>query len=218
MADLFKTLSVLILISSFVVMAGKRIESAVAGYRLQSVLIALAVGIEGSERFAHEKTPDMLLMCLLIFLVKVVWIPNRLCAAQARLHSASEKDFILNIPILVLLCSLLVVFIHFVFSGIEGISWGPLHDRLVNSVSVVFIGMLFMISRKRAIGQIIGFLVVENGLFVTAMFATGGMPLVVELGILADVLTAVMVMGAMVYAIHDHFDSIDIEKLNHLKG
>ena len=218
MADLFETLSVLILFSAFAVMASKRISTAVKSYQLQSALVALAVGIEGVDRLIHEKTPDLLIMFLLIAAIKVFWIPGRLCATHAKVQAVVEKDFILNIPILVLISSMLVVFVHFAFSGIEGVSGGPLHDRLVNSVSVVFIGLLFMISRKKAIGQIVGFLVIENGLFVTAMFVTGGMPLVVELGTLADVLTAVMVMGAMVFAIHDRFDSIDIEKLNHLKG
>jgi hydrogenase-4 component E len=218
MVDFFETLSVLILISSFAVMASKRISTAVKSYQLQSALIALAVGIEGVDRLLHENTPDLLLMFILIAALKVVWIPWRLCATHTKMQAVAEKDFILNIPILVLISSMLVVFVHFAFSGIEGISGGPLYDRLVNSVSVVFIGMLFMISRKKAIGQIVGFLVIENGLFAAAMFVTGGMPIVVELGTLADVLTAVMVMGAMVFTINDRFDSTDIEKLNHLKG
>lgn len=218
MADLYETLSVLILITTFAVMASKRTSTAVKNYRLQSALIALAVGIEGVDRLLHENTPDLILMFILIAVLKVIWIPRRLCVTHARVQNVVEKDFILNIPMLVLISSMLVVLIHFTFSGIEGTYGGALYDRLVNGVSVVFIGMFYMISRKKAIGQIIGFLVIENGLFTTAMLVTGGMPLVVELGTLADVLTAVMAMGALVFTINERFDSIDTEKLNHLKG
>ena len=90
--------------------------------------------------------------------------------------------------------------------------------QMVNSISIILIGLLFMISRKKAIGQIIGFLVIENGLFVTAMFVTNGMPFVVDMGILIDLLTAVIIMGVMVFRINDKFDSINIDKLRNLKG
>ncbi len=90
--------------------------------------------------------------------------------------------------------------------------------QVVNSISVILIGLFFMISRKMALGQIIGFLEIENGLFITAMFATEGMPLIVDMGIFIDLITAVLVMGVMVFRINEEFDSIDIQKLNNLKG
>jgi hydrogenase-4 component E len=74
------------------------------------------------------------------------------------------------------------------------------------------------ITRKKAIGQIVGFLVVENGLFVTAMFATHGMPIVVDLGIFIDIITAVLIMGVMVSRIDESFATTDIDKLRRLRG
>jgi hydrogenase-4 component E len=129
-----------------------------------------------------------------------------------------EKDFILNIPILIILSCGIVVFSYFSMSTIEGLNEGVISVNLVNSVSVILIGMFFMISRKKAIGQIIGFLVIENGLFITAMFATDGMPFVVDMGIFVDLLSAVMILGIMVFRINEKFESIDISKLNRLKG
>jgi hydrogenase-4 component E len=129
-----------------------------------------------------------------------------------------EKDFIMNIPILVIICCGIVVFSYFSLSTIEGINEGTLNLQLVNTISVILIGLFFMISRKKAIGQIIGFLVIENGLFTTAMFATEGMPFVVDMGIFVDLLSAVMILGIMVYRINEKFESIDIGKLNRLKG
>ena len=75
-----------------------------------------------------------------------------------------------------------------------------------------------MISRKKAIGQMIGYLVIENGLLITAMFATDAMPFIVDLGITIDLITAVMVMGIMVFKINEKFESINLEKLKSLKG
>jgi hydrogenase-4 component E len=75
-----------------------------------------------------------------------------------------------------------------------------------------------MISRKKAIGQIIGYLVMENGIFVTAIFSTHGMPFIVDIGIFIDMITAVLIMGIMVVQINDKFDSININNLRNLKG
>jgi hydrogenase-4 component E len=137
---------------------------------------------------------------------------------QANVGDKAEKDFVLNIPILVIACCGLVVFTYYSLSGIEGISDGEVNMQLTNSISVILIGLLFMISRKKAIGQIIGFLVIENGLFITALFATDGMPFVVDLGISVDMITAVMIMGMMVFRISEKFESINTTKLNKLKG
>jgi hydrogenase-4 component E len=75
-----------------------------------------------------------------------------------------------------------------------------------------------MITRKKAIGQIVGFLVIENGMFLAAMLTTEGMPMIVELGLFFDLLTAFIIMGIFVFKINSTFDSIDINKLKNLKG
>jgi hydrogenase-4 component E len=90
--------------------------------------------------------------------------------------------------------------------------------QMVNAVSLILIGLFFMISRKKAIGQIIGFLVIENGLFTTAVMTTHGMPLIVDLGIFVDLITAVLIMGVLVFRISERFESINMDRLNKLKG
>ncbi|MDP4093107.1 MAG: hydrogenase, partial [Bacillota bacterium] len=157
---------------------------------------------------------DLFIICVIILGLKVIYIPRLLHKTFARVEYTVEKDFFLNIPILVLISCGLVVFSYFTLSSIESIS----NTRTVDSVSVVLIGLFFMISRRKAIGQIVGFLVVENGLFITAIFATHGMPIVIDLGIFIDLITAVLIMGIMVFRINDKFDTTDINKLNRLRG
>ena len=106
------------------------------------------------------------------------------------------------------------VFLFLHMQALMGVNKGT----MVNSISLILIGLFFMISRKKAIGQIIGFLEIENGLFITAMFSTQGMPFIVDMGIFIDLLTAVLIMGIMVFRINEKFESINIEKLNNLKG
>lgn len=211
-------LSVLILLSSFALVAGKRIHSYIRTFRLQSLLIAAAASIMGIESLLREGHFDILVVCVLIIGLKVFYIPSLLHRTYANIEYAVEKDFFFNIPLLILACCALVVLAYFSVSSVEGLNTGALNSKIVNSVSLVLIGLFFMISRKKAIGQIVGFLVIENGLFVTAMFCTNGMPLIVDMGIFIDLITAVMVMGLMVFRINKKFDSININQLKNLRG
>jgi hydrogenase-4 component E len=207
-------LSLLILFSSFVLMANKRITSCIKTFRIQSTLIAAAAGIMGFKSLYEEGKIDILVVCMIIIALKVIYIPSLLNKASANVEYKVEKDFFSNIPMLILVCCALVVFSYFSIST----NVGQINVQVMNSVAIVLIGMFFMISRKKAIGQVVGFLVIENGLFVTAMFSTHGMPLIVDMGIFIDLITAVLIMGLMVFKINEKFESIDINKLNNLRG
>lgn len=211
-------LSMLILLTSFVLMGNKRIKSYIKTFRLQSALIALTAGIMGIKSVISEGSYDVLVICIVIIALKVIYIPNLLHKTFANVEYKVEKDFYFNIPLLILICCGLVVFTYFSVSRVAGISEGEINGEVVNSVSLVLIGLFFMICRKKAIGQIVGFLVIENGIFVTAMFSTNGMPFIVDLGIFIDIITAVLIMGIIVFKINDKFDSIDINKLKNLRG
>jgi hydrogenase-4 component E len=218
MSDLLNTLSTLILLSSFVLMAGKRTRPYIRAFRFQSALIALTAGIIGMKSLLDSGRFDVLIVCILIVVLKVVYIPNLLSRTYRSVEYRAEKDFILNIPLLVVVCCALVVLTYVSVSGVEELFRGVVGVRIVNSISVILIGLFFMISRKSAIGQITGFLVIENGLFITAMFATEGMPFVVDMGIFIDLITAVLIMGLMVFRISDAFESVNLSKLRNLKG
>jgi hydrogenase-4 component E len=89
---------------------------------------------------------------------------------------------------------------------------------LVDALSAVLIGLVFLISRKKAVGQIVGLLAIENGLFVTALYASDGMPFIVDMGIFIDLVTAVLILGLMVFRIDEAFDSTDTDRMSDLKG
>ena len=218
MENYLDVLSSMILFSSFALVANKRIKSYIKTFRIQSFLIAVSAFILGMRSLLEEGKYDILIVCGIIVILKVVYIPRLLHKTYANVEYKVEKDFFLNIPFLILACSFLVVFAYFCVSSVSGINEGNVNVQVVNSFSVVLIGMVFMISRKKAIGQIVGFLVIENGIFITAMFSTHGMPFIVDIGVFIDLITAVLIMGIMVVQVSDKFDSIDINKLKNLKG
>ncbi|HEY5556157.1 NADH-quinone oxidoreductase subunit K [Acetobacterium sp.] len=218
MSNYLDALSVLILTSAFILMGNKRIKSYINTFRFQSILIALLTGIMGIDNFYKEGNIDILVVCLVVIAVKVIYIPFLLNKTYEKVEYKVEKDFFLNIPILIVGCCFIVVFSYFSISTTTGINSGTINTQVVNSISLILIGLFFMISRKKAIGQIIGFLVIENGIFVTALFATQGMPFIVDIGILIDILVAVIIMGIMVFRIDETFGSTDTNKIRDLRG
>jgi len=211
-------LSVLILLSSIILVSHKRIKSYIKTFRIQSALIALTAGIMGWNSLMEEESIDILVVCVIIILLKVILIPRLLHKTYGSVEYKVEKDFFLNIPLLIIICCGLVVFVYFSVSNISGLNEDHINLQVVNSFSVILIGLFFMISRKWALGQMIGFLVIENGIFVTAMFSTHGMPFIVDIGIFIDMITAILIMGVMVMQINEKFESININKLRNLKG
>ncbi len=211
-------LSVLMLLTAIMLVSHKRIRSYIRTFRIQAILIAIIAGLMGGESLWAEGTWDILVVCIIIVALKVVVIPMLLHKTFANVEDVVEKDFYLNIPILILMSCMLVVFTYFTLSGVSALNEGHVNLQVVNAFSVILIGLFFMISRKKALGQIIGYLVIENGIFVTAIFSTHGMPLIVDLGIFIDMITAVLIMGIMVVQIDEKFDSININNLRNLKG
>lgn len=218
MTEFLNTISVLILLSTFLLMAGKRVLTYINVFRFQSLLIALGAGVMGVSALETQGHFELLIVCAIILVLKVYYIPNFLKKVYNKVDHNVEKDFFFNIPLLTIISCGIVLFVYFIVNNMEMFADTSIKTQVVISISVVLMGTFFMITRKNAIDQIIGFLTIENGLFVTALFATHGMPLIIDLGIFVDVLTGVLVMGLMTFKINENFDSTNINKLKNLRG
>ncbi len=82
----------------------------------------------------------------------------------------------------------------------------------------MFVGLFVLVSRRKALTQVLGYLVLENGIYTFGIMLVGEIPVLVELGALLDVLVAVLVMGVAIHHISREFDHIDIDELDHLRG
>ncbi|MDD4871983.1 MAG: hypothetical protein PHR77_15610 [Kiritimatiellae bacterium] len=93
-------------------------------------------------------------------------------------------------------------------------------SRLVIPVafSMMMTGLFMIVARKTAVNQVIGYLVMENGIYSFGLAIVRDVPLLVELGVLMDMFMAVFVMGIAIYRINREFDHIDSDQLNTLKG
>ena len=89
---------------------------------------------------------------------------------------------------------------------------------LDSAIFLIVVGLFLIISRRNALMQVIGYLVLENGIFVFGVITVVGTPLLVELGVLLDAFVGVFVMGIAIYHINREFGSIDVDRLSALKG
>ncbi|HOK77341.1 MAG TPA: hydrogenase [Verrucomicrobiota bacterium] len=100
-----------------------------------------------------------------------------------------------------------------VIGGTTDLSW-----VVAVAMFSILTGLFLIVARKRAIHQVLGFLVMENGIYIFGIGAIPGIPLLVELGLLLDIFVAVFVMGIAVYHINREFDHMETDKLDVLRG
>jgi hydrogenase-4 component E len=85
------------------------------------------------------------------------------------------------------------------------------------ALATILIGLFLIVSRRKAIMQVVGYLVLENGVFIFGVALAQEEPFLVEMGVLLDVFVAVFIMGIMIFHISREFDHIDVDQLTSLK-
>ena len=128
-----------------------------------------------------------------------------------------DIETLINIPTTMLVGIVLVIFAFNLALPISQLSTSVARGTLGIALACVLLSFLMMITRAKAVPQVIGFLSMENGLFFAATCATYGMPMVVELGIALDVLVGMLILGVFMFQIREQFDSLDIHHLEKLK-
>jgi hydrogenase-4 component E len=116
-----------------------------------------------------------------------------------------------------ILALLIVVFAFGLAQPISALASTATKSTIGIAIAVILLAFLTMITRRKAMSQVIAFLSMENGLFFGAMSATHGMPMVVELGVALDVLVAMLVLGVFFFQIREQFDSLDLHHFESLK-
>jgi len=202
------------LVTAYLMVGQKALFVAIRLYGLQSVLLGTIAVVTGLS--AHQ--PHFFAGAALTIGLKGVLIPWFLMRVIDRIGIVREIEPLVNVPSSLLICLGLTVMGYRVSTGLAEGGGGVAHHVIGVSLSMLLMGLFLMVSRRKAVTQILALLTVENAVFLVAVGATSGMPLVVELGISFDVLLAVLVLGILVHRIADRFESMDVSRLSRLKG
>jgi len=212
-AQLINLFAAVILLLSFAMLAQRRVLQLINLFALQGLTLCLSTLVVAvSTGQTHLYWSAGLTLLLKAWLLP--WILHRLVR---KLQIKNEVEPLINIPTTMLIGIGLVMLAFNVALPISELSSSIARGTLGIALAVVMLAFLMMITRRKAITQVVGFLSMENGLFLAATSATYGMPMVVELGIALDVLVGVIILGVFFFQIREQFDSLDIRHMERLK-
>ncbi|HEX5019334.1 MAG TPA: hydrogenase [Candidatus Binatia bacterium] len=189
------------------------LEGQVRVFALQSFVLA---SLSALIAF-YSGSLELLGVAIALVAVKVLVIPRVLNRAVSKIGLARVAAPYLGTAPALIICGVLTIIAFYVMTPIAASNPLPTADAIPLAFAGVLIGFFIMVNRRRAVTQILGFLMLENGIFLLTLLATYGVPFIVEMGVFLDVLVAVLIMEVFVYRIKDNFDSIDVGELGKLK-
>jgi len=211
--QLLDSCAALMLLLSFAMLSQRRSVSLVNLYAIQGAVLAAATLLlawrTGQGHLYFSAALTLVLKALLL-----PWLLHRLVR---RLEVYWDTESHLNVSGTMLVGLIIVVFSFGLAQPITELASTSTRSAIGIALSVVLLAFLMMITRRKAMSQVVGFLSMENGVLFGAMSATYGMPMVVELGVALDVLVAVLVLGVFFFQIREQFDSLDLHHLEALR-
>ena len=206
-------LAAFLLLIAFAMLSQRRVLTLIKLLAWQGAALAASTAIVAwSTGQTHLYYSAMLTVLLKVILIP--WVLHRLID---RLFVRWDIETLINIPTTMLIGIGVVIFAFALATPISQMATTLTRSTLGIALASVLLSFLMMIVRQKAVPQVIGFLAMENGLFLAATSATYGMPLVVELGVALDVLVGTFIFGIFFFHIRERFDSLDIRHMEKLK-
>lgn len=214
MLQLLNTIEAVGLLTCFALLATSRIGACIRWLSFQGVLFGLVPLILHDDGLSLRA---VLLSAGNIGLKGVVF-PWLLLRLRARADFSREVE-----PFVGYIASILFGVLALCLSVWLALKMKPALGRapfelLDSSIFLILVGLFLIISRRKALMQVIGYLVLENGIFLFGVVAVVRTPLLVELGVLLDAFVGVFVMGIAIFHINREFGSMDIDRLTALRG
>lgn len=209
-------LAALILVTAFLIVSSRSLSFYVRLFALQSFLLG---GVACLVALGYGET-HILLAAILTIVVKGMAIPFVLNRVIEKIRVQKEINFTVNITVSLLICGALVILADSVAEPIYDMQHNtflPVSRVLPASISMMLIGLFIMMTRKKAVTQLVGLLTMENGLFLSGLAITYGMPLIVEVGIFFDILVAALILGVFMFRINQTFETINMDTLRSLR-
>lgn len=210
-AQLLATATGLLLLTAVLQVWRRSLRASIRLLMIQGAALALLVATIGLA----DDEAEALAVALLVLIVKVGVIPWAL-ARTARLTGAVREDAPLVNPTAGLLAAALLSGLAYLVATPITDSLGPQADAAAVGVAMVLIGFLVLATRRTALSQVIGFVVVDNGIATTAFLTSGGVPLVVELGVTLDVLLVVLILQVLAARMRLTHGGLDLDDLKEL--
>jgi len=206
-------LAAVLLLLAFAMLSQRRILSLINLFAAQGFVLFLSTALVA----ALTDQKHLYVSAAVTLVLKVTLLPWILHRLIRRLNVKWDVETLINIPTTMLVGILLVILAFNLAAPISQLAGTVTRSTLGIALASMLLSFMMMITRSKAVPQVIGFLSMENGLFFAATAAVYGMPMVVELGVALDVLVAALILGVFIFEIRERFDTLDTRHLEKLK-
>lgn len=205
---------VLLVVLNLWVLGSARIRSCITAVAVQGVLLGILPLLAPTDGLLGRT----LVQAGFSILLKAVVFPWLLLRALRSVQIRGEVEPYVGFALSLLAGLLMLGFSLLVSSRLPPLPSAAPRLTIPVALFTVLVGLFIIISRKKAVTQVLGYLHMENGIYAAGLALARREPLLVEMGILLDVFVAVFVMGITIYRISREFDHIDADRLASLKG
>ena len=182
-------------------------------FAAHAVVLSLAVAWQA----LIQDAPHLYITALVALLFKGTVIPVVLHRIVQRLGIHRTIETVVGIGPTMMLGIALIALSIMVMRPVTEEADVLTREDLAFALSVILLGLLMMVTRRNAVGQVVGFMSLENGLILAAAGAKG-MPLVVEISVAFSILIAFIVIGIFLFRIRERFDTVDVAALDRSRG
>ncbi|MDD3013256.1 MAG: hypothetical protein PHC34_06085 [Candidatus Gastranaerophilales bacterium] len=210
---MINTLIVLFGLSMLYMAATSRIKAHIKMLSFQGLLLFFILF------FGEDKTnlASFIFLSVETLLIKTFVIPSFLNDVLKKNEILRDSEpHIPNFYSLVI--ASIILFSGFIISNLHGQSFESITTLYFGvSISTILISLFFITTKKKILTHVIGYIMLENGIFLLSLSVAKEMPMIVNLGVLLDVFIAVFILGFLVNKIHVVFDELNISRLTDLK-
>jgi len=201
-----------LLLTAALIVWRRSLRACVRLLAIQGIALAGLVAVLGW----HERTIELVLVSLLVLGLKAVLLPLVL-SRNVLTHDDDREVPRLNPTASLIFAALLTMLAYIVCRPWMGDTDDPTSRAVPIGIALVLIGFLLLITRRRAASQLIGFLVLDNGIATVAFLTATGVPFIVELGASLDVLLVVLILQVLTGRMQVKFGGTDLDDLTELK-
>jgi hydrogenase-4 component E len=198
---------------SFLELYQDRLYALINMFALHALVLAASVAWQ-----AHiQEAPHLYITAAIALVFKAIVIPVALHRIVRALGIHREIETAVGIGLTMIAGMGLVALSMVIMLRVTPDADPIAREDLAFALAVVLLGLLLMVTRRNAVGQVIGFMSLENGLVLAAAGAKG-MPLVVEISVAFSILIAFIVIGIFLFRIRERFDTVDVAALDRFRG
>ena len=202
-----------LLVSGLLMVYSARVKKALNWWTIQTVFVSLLLIAEG----VHNHATEIIIFGVLLLVAKAGIIPILLRQVLKESKTEWVGEIYLKRASSLVIAGGLTLVAYEVTQPLMALH-SSYRNGLAVAIALIFYGLLLMMTRKVAKVQVLGILLIDNGIFLAGFFLTQGMPLLVELGAAFDILVGMVIIGILSKQMLETYDSLNVDHMRSLKG